>query len=119
MGTCYYRSRSNIVHVTVLDKRDSSDNKWWRLYHHHYHLSSSSCTSSSDWYYTKVTNEGTYVYHSNVGNDYESFIDHYHGIATSRVSTNAREAYTTWTDSRLYNNNQDYNMFYDRLSSNS
>ncbi len=32
----------------------------------------------------------TYVYHSNVGNDYESLIGHYHGIATSKVQTQGR-----------------------------
>lgn len=65
-----------------------------------------------DWYSVRVTDQVTYVYNSDA-----TFIGHYHGIAASTiVNTSAREAYTVWTDSRLYNNNQDYNIFYDRLT---
>ncbi|MEM4309473.1 MAG: sialidase family protein [Candidatus Nitrosocaldus sp.] len=105
-------TKSNTVHITVLDKRDDSNNNAWKLWHYHCHLSSSSCTNISDWYYARVTDQVTYVYNSNA-----DFIGHYHGITTSTiVNTSAREAYTVWTDSRLYNNNQDYNIFYDRLT---
>ena len=101
-------SRSNIVHVTALDKRDAANNNsWWRLYHYHCHLSTSACTSSSDWYYVRVTNEGTYVYSSG---KHINFIGHYHGIASSIASTNAREAYTIWTDSTITTKTIIYSM---------
>ncbi|MEO9365205.1 MULTISPECIES: sialidase family protein [Candidatus Nitrosocaldus] len=107
-------TKSNTVHITALDKRDNTENKAWKLWHYHCHLSTdtSSCTNISEWYYARVTDQVTYIFSTT-----QQFIGHYHGIATSAiVNTSAREAYTVWTDSRLYNNNQDYNIFYDRLT---
>ncbi|GBC73443.1 hypothetical protein HRbin04_00844 [archaeon HR04] len=105
-------TKSNTVHITALDKRDNSENKAWKLWHYHCHLSTSTCTYSTDWYYARVTDQVTYIFSTN-----QQFIGHYHGITTSMiVNTSAREAYTVWTDSRLHNNNQDYNIFYDRLT---
>jgi hypothetical protein len=97
---------TNTIHVTALDRRNSSENIDWQMWHYHCHLASSSCTSSANWSAASVSP----VFSSNFDQDF--FIGHYHGITSSAT----REAHTSWTDTRIFQFNQDYNVFSDRLT---
>jgi hypothetical protein len=108
--------KSNTVHVTALDRRDDSSNIYWNTYHYHCHLGTSTCTSSSDWSINKVSDYPS-VNLPNVNPT--NFIGHYHGITTSYiVDSSAKEAYTTFTDTRYYGGvlYRNYNIFSDRTT---
>ncbi len=100
-------SKSDTIHVIALDRRNGVNNVEWQPFHYHCHLASASCTSQANWQVTNISNQLS----SNFDGD--AFIGHYHGI----TSSDSREADSTWTDTRNYLFNQDYNIFGDRLIS--
>ncbi len=106
--------KSNTVHITALDRRDDSNNIYWNTYHYHCHLSTSTCTSSSDWSINRVSDYPSVNLPDVRPNN---FIGHYHGITASYiVDSSAREAHTTFTDTRYYGGvlYRNYNVFFDR-----
>ncbi len=111
--------KSNTIHITALDRRDDTNNKYWNLYHYHCHLSTSSCTSNTDWAIRRVSDYPSINLTTGSSDPGKEFIGHYHGITSSYIlDSSSKEAYTTWTDTRydggvLYRN---YNIFTDRSS---
>ncbi|WP_157928388.1 hypothetical protein [Candidatus Nitrosotalea okcheonensis] len=92
----------NVVHVTAYDRRDDSNNEFYRPYDYYCSYGSLiNCMSQSQWLNVQSSSAGS----SNL--DLTSDLDDYHSITTSNV----KQAYTVWTDSRDISTNSNYNIY--------
>lgn len=96
--------KTNTIHITALDRRNSSTNTSWQPWHYHCHLASSACTSSSNWVVTSITTQSSWNF------DQSYSVGDYNGL----TSSSTREAHTTWPDTRLYNGAQSFNIWGNR-----
>jgi hypothetical protein len=99
-------AKSNTIHITALDRRNSSTNTLWQPWHYHCHLASTTCTSSAHWAVTSITTQ------SSTNDDGEFFVGDYSGI----TSSSSREAHATFPDDRLWGGNIDFNIWSNRLT---
>jgi hypothetical protein len=106
MPSIYVSQKSNTIHITALDRRNSGDNTAWQPWHYHCHLASTACTSSANWFTTSITTQSSWNF------DNKFFIGDYNGL----VSSSTREAHAAWPDVRLWGGNQDYDVWSYRLT---
>ncbi|MFY3742069.1 MAG: hypothetical protein HMLIMOIP_002532 [Candidatus Nitrosomirales archaeon] len=97
--------KSSTVHVTAYDRRDDTGNISYKPFHYHCHIADN-CALQSSWYNVKVSDNG------GTNLDSSMFNGEYHGVASST----AREAYTVWTDHRVTNPTNNYDIWGDRTT---
>jgi hypothetical protein len=109
LGKVFLSNGPITIHITAYDRRnDPTNNVMYNVYDYHCHwTSTNTCRTGGQWDNQIVTNFGL----DNA--DGNTFIDDFHGVATS----NAREAYTAWTDSRNILSNTNYDVYSERTTS--
>ncbi len=97
----------NIIHITAYDRRDDTNNQFYRPYDYFCSYGTFiNCLNQSQWTNTPSSTAGS----SNL--DLTSDLDDYHSVTTSNI----RQAYNVWTDSRNISSNNNYDIYAERTS---
>lgn len=96
-------STGNVIHITAYDRRDDPQNNiFYRPYDYYCSYGSLiNCMSQSQWSNVSISTAGS----TNL--DQGAYIDDYHGVTTS----NLRQVYNVWTDSRSIGSNTNYDIY--------
>lgn len=106
MPSIVFSGKTNTIHVTALDRRDSTDNTGWRPTHYHCHLLDvNACTQESHWSTSSIGAQSANL-------DGSSFIGDYYSV----TSNSSREAYAVWVDTKTVNADWKYRIWFDRTT---